>query len=72
MEVVYGYALGMPKYVYVQLHGIEKPAKMRGDKVEVPQGAEGKYIVRLGGEQVGEFRQVDVVGWWVQDERVEV
>jgi hypothetical protein len=60
----------MPKYAYVQIHGIEKPAKVKADAV-VEQGSIGmsdyKLVLKLGDKEVGRFSS-SVEGWWIQDE----
>lgn len=60
------YALSMPKYIYLQLHGVEKPARVQADTVE-KQGTQS-LVLKQGSTQVGEFQQGMVHGWWIQDE----
>jgi hypothetical protein len=69
MTITMRYAFGMPKYVYVQLVNVEKPAKIRADKMDAAVGNHpGKYVIFLGDDQVGEFESTKVAGWWIQDE----
>ena len=64
----------MPKYVYIQIHGAEKPARIEADKVEHKRAEDsnvvGDYILALslGEAKVGEFKGPVVDGWWIQDE----
>lgn len=55
----------MPKYIYVQIKSVEKPARIRGDQME-QAGAE--WHIKQGNNQVAMFRKDDVQGWWIQDE----
>lgn len=57
----------MPKYVYVQIQGVEAPAKIAADKVE-KRMSDSTLVVKNGDEQVGEFKLGGVQGWWIQDE----
>ena len=62
----------MTKYVYVQVHGVEKPARIEADEV-VEDGSVGqiKYAIsiKLKKTEVGKFHGNVVDGWWIQDER---
>jgi hypothetical protein len=63
------YTLDMPKFVFVQTTGIERPAKIRADKVEKTKSDEGFVLsIKLGNEQIGEFRSPAVQGWWIEEE----
>ena len=63
------YNLEMPKFVYVQVHGIEKPAKILADNVtQQGVGMEALLILQNGKEKVGEFKSPAVQGWWITDE----
>lgn len=66
------YTLDMPKFVYVQVTGVEKPAKIRADKVEKLGTAmdviNSKLVLKIEDQQVAEFRQSAVQGWWIEDE----
>lgn len=42
----------MPKYVYVQIQGVEAPAKIAADKVE-KRMSDSTLVVKNGDEQVG-------------------
>lgn len=46
------YTLLMPKYVYVQIQGVEAPAKIAADKVE-KRMSDSTLVVKNGDEQVG-------------------
>ena len=61
------YDLEMAKTVHLQLHGVEKAVVVKADKIELNKH-EGRYVVKLGTEQVGEFRENSVTGWWIQDD----
>jgi hypothetical protein len=63
------YNLGMAKVVYVQVAGIEKPARIQADRVE-KESKEHVVVLLLkkGDEPVGEFKDSVVQGWWIQDE----
>jgi len=61
------YTFGMPKYVYIQLGGVEKPARIEADKAEEQRNAQ-EVVVMKGDEIVGKFKGNAVVGWWVQSE----
>jgi len=63
------YNFEMPKYVYVQIDGVEKAARVEADTVERRQKPQVTLILKKGDEQVGEFNGNKIVGWWVQDER---
>jgi hypothetical protein len=61
----------MTTYVYVQMNGIEKPAKIEADKVDkvpVQSSISGDHIykITLKDKQVGEFRGPQVLGWWIE------
>jgi hypothetical protein len=69
------YDFGMPKAVYIQVHGVEKPVRLFADKVEhqaVDATGNGDnapgLIISKGQEKVGEFKDAIVDGWWYQDE----
>ena len=67
------YTFDMPKYVYVQVKGVEKPAKVQADKVEMEKVASNtsgdyKFVVKLGDALVGEFKGHSVDGWRIQNE----
>ena len=63
------YALGMPKYVFIQMHGkdgaIPQPIRIRADAFEKDQT--GRMILRLGKETIGEFNASSIAGWWIED-----
>ena len=69
------YTFAMPKYVYVQVHGIDKAAKIEADKVERETdqecGVVGGHRLKLSlkGQPVGDFNGLNVDGWWFQEER---
>ncbi len=64
----------MPRYVYVQIEGVEKAARVEADavatEVRTQQGqmASVKLILKKGDLPVGEFSIGKVIGWWLQDE----
>ena len=67
------YTLDMSKYVYVQVHSNEKPAKIQADKVEERKRASSTagdfdLVLSSKGEEVGKFRGHVVAGWWIQEE----
>jgi len=62
----------MPKYVYVQVKGVEKAIMVKADKVE-RQTTTGTTVqsilsISLRGQLVGEFSADSVFGWWMQDD----
>jgi hypothetical protein len=64
----------MPKYVYIQIHGAEKPARIKADKVEHKKAEDshivGDYILSLSlGETKGGI-QGTCRGWLVDSGRV--
>jgi hypothetical protein len=65
------YTFAMPKYVYVQVHGVDKAAKIEADEA-VESGTKGTndniLSLKLKGTQVGSFKATAVDGWWIQDE----
>jgi hypothetical protein len=63
----------MPKFVYVQVHGNEKPAKIEADKVEEKKiqsahAGDFELIITSKGAQVAKFQGLVVDGWWIQEE----
>lgn len=67
------YTFAMAKFVYVQINGVEKPARIEADKVEKRTETKGnikeeQFILMKADAQVGEFAPKAVVGWWIQDE----
>ncbi len=63
------YTLDMPKTVYIQVQGVDKPAQIRADKVtKNGSGSDGLLILSNGDEQVGEFKAIVVNGWWIENE----
>jgi hypothetical protein len=63
------YTFDMPKFVYVQVQGVEQPTKIRADKVtEQGMSNETVLILHRGTEQVGQFRASSVQGWWIEDD----
>ncbi|HLJ29650.1 MAG TPA: hypothetical protein VKY85_23275 [Candidatus Angelobacter sp.] len=61
------YTLDMPKFVYV-LTRAESPARVRADKVEKTGSPQNLLKLKLGDEEIGEFKSDAVVGWWIEDE----
>jgi len=64
------YTLDMPKFVYIQVQGVDKPARIRADKVEKTDIGSSSAMLMLsnGGVPVGEFSNMAVLGWWIEDE----
>ena len=64
------YTLDMPIFVYVQVHGVDKPARIRADKVEDSSDdlVHGIITLKRGSELVGQFKTSAVQGWWIEDE----
>lgn len=60
----------MPKYVYVQVHGVEQAAKIKADEAEESgKGTTDSILsIKLKGVQVGSFKSGVVDGWWIQEE----
>lgn len=64
----------MPKFIYVQIEGVEKPARIEADSIaretrtQAGQQAHAKLILKSDGKEVGEFNATKVIGWWLQDE----
>ena len=70
MTVATVYTLPMPKFVYVQLSGLQTPARIEADRVEkVNTAGQKSLILKKGDQEVGEFNGEAVQGWWLQDER---
>jgi hypothetical protein len=68
------YNFAMPRFVHVQIDGVEKSAKIEADAIERQQHTSGSLvretlILKNGDMQVGEFAASKVIGWWFQDER---
>jgi hypothetical protein len=65
------YTFAMPKYVYVQVKGVEKAAKIEADSAE-ESGSVGSVAftltIKSGDQKVGTFKGNAVDGWWIQDE----
>jgi hypothetical protein len=53
----------MPKVVYVQIQGNEKPARIEADSVE--EGRDGCIVVKKGELLVGKFNNTKIAGWWI-------
>lgn len=52
-------------FVYIQIAGVQQPAKIKADKVEQNSG----YLnVLREGKQIGSFLESAVQGWWIQEE----
>jgi hypothetical protein len=65
------YTFDMPKFVYVQIRGTEKPAHIKAETFEKIEGAGGalnSLVLKKGETVIGEFRGADIQGWWIQDE----
>jgi hypothetical protein len=67
------YNFEMPNYIYVQITGVDKPARIRADKVEKQQETRGsikleKFTVIRDNAPVGEFKGDSVIGWWIEEE----
>ena len=62
------YNYKMPKYTFIQVHGVERAAKIRADRVSV-ENADGNSVIAvfLGDTKVGEFNKSSVQGWWIED-----
>ena len=60
----------MANYVFVQVRGVDAPARIRADKVE-KSGTLGaidyKLVLKKDDQQVGEFNGNSVDGWWIMD-----
>ena len=72
---VRAYNFEMPKYVHIQINGVEKPARIRADKVEKREDSRGtllyeKFTVMRENEIVGEFKADSIAGWWIEDEHM--
>jgi len=66
----------MPKYVNIQVRGVDKAVRIEADKVErsniagtVAGSSSYALTIKLKDTQVGEFNGNDVAGWWFEDER---
>ena len=55
----------MAKYLYVQIQGVQQPVKIRADSIQL-EGHE--YMIKLGNQEVGVFKDHCIFGWWFQDE----
>jgi hypothetical protein len=62
----------MSKFVYVQIKGTEKPARIKAETLpETNEGGGGglnRLILKNGETKVAEFIGSEVQGWWIQDE----
>ena len=59
------YALSMPKFVRIQIQGVQQALKIHADKVE----RDGEHLnVTRDGQQVGRFSNTLVQGWWIEDD----
>ena len=54
----------MPGYVFIQIRGVEKAARIRGDQVDRETSV---LRVLKNGRPVAEFKDADVQGWWLDD-----
>jgi hypothetical protein len=65
------YTLAMAKFVYVQVRGVEKPAKVAADEAKEELGGAAspphRLKLLLGGKPVGEFKFDSIDGWWIED-----
>ncbi len=61
----------MPKYIHLQVRGVEKPVRVEADFVE-KSGRIGTsdfaLLLKLKDKQVGKFRGGSVEGWWIAEE----
>ncbi len=65
------YTLAMPKIVYVQIHGVDHPARIEADEVKEEMGKADpvhRLLLSLDKKPVGEFKFEAVDGWWIRDE----
>jgi hypothetical protein len=71
------YTLAMLNYVYVQIAGVEKAARIRADTIDkrtdqTVAGAGGtvrtRLILKKENRDVGEFDASKVIGWWLEEE----
>lgn len=65
------YTFAMTKYVYVQVRGVEKPAKIEADSAEeVGELGTREFTlsIKAGEKEIGKFRGNEISGWWIQDE----
>jgi hypothetical protein len=65
------YNLGMPKCIYVQIKGAEKPARVEAETFEKVEGIGGvltSLILKTGTTIVAEFKGPEIQGWWIQNE----
>jgi hypothetical protein len=61
----------MPKFVYVQLKGAEKPVRIKAEMLEKVEGGGGglnRLVLKNGETVIGEINPADVQGWWIQDD----
>ena len=69
------YTLAMPKYVRIQIRGVQESVKVLADKVEettnqnTPIAGATTITLTLNNTEVGKFNGIMVDGWWFQDER---
>lgn len=68
MTVTLVYDAGMPKYINVQLRGVERPAHVRADEVETKLDSDGDTLILLVEKnRVAKFEAGSFLGWWIQD-----
>jgi hypothetical protein len=61
----------MPRVVYVQTVGNERPARVLADSVEERTSSaqpESMLVLKQGDLEVGRFKLDKVIGWWFHDE----
>ena len=64
------YTIAMAKIIRVQVHGVEKAVEVKADKVELqeqPVGQSRLLKLSLDGTEVGQFKDSQVDGWWIED-----
>jgi len=65
------YTFDMPKFVYVQIKGAEKPARIKAETFEKIEGTGGglnRLVLKDGETVVAEIKGAEIQGWWIQDE----
>jgi hypothetical protein len=66
------YTFAMQKFVYIQVHGADKPLRIEADRLEEQDetmaGKPQTLALFRKDKPVGKFNGDAVDGWWIQDD----